>query len=120
MEIIQKIDIHAHAVAFPQYVPAYYQNGVKFPSGEEMIELYDKVNIERGVLLPIVSPENQSTLMSTEGCMAIVDRYPDRFVWFCNVDPRMGTAYANMRYLLEYYKSCGARGFGEQIGRAHV
>ena len=113
MEIIQKIDIHAHAVAFPQYVPAYYQNGVKFPSGEEMIELYDKVNIERGVLLPIVSPENQSTLMSTEGCMAIVDRYPDRFVWFCNVDPRMGTAYANMRYLLEYYKSCGARGFGE-------
>lgn len=113
METIKKIDIHAHAVAFPSYVPAYAQTGAKFPSGEEMVEIYDKVNIEKGVLLPIVSPENQPTVMSTEGCMAVANQYPDRFVWFCNVDPRMGTAYANMRYLLEYYKSCGARGFGE-------
>ena len=45
--------------------------------------------------------------------MAIADQYPDRFVWFCNIDPRMGTAYANLPYLLDYYKSRGARGFGE-------
>ena len=113
METIKKIDIHAHAVLHPQYAPIYHGNGAKFPGGEDMIELYDKVNIERGVLLPIVSPEHQTTIMTNEGCMAIVDRHPDRFVWFCNVDPRMGTAFANMRYLLEYYKSCGARGFGE-------
>ena len=113
MEVIKKIDIHAHATAFPQYVPAYYSTGVKFPGAEDMIALYDKVNIEKGVLLPIVSPEHQSTLMSTEGCMAMVDAHPDRFVWFCNVDPRMGTGYANPAYLLEYYKSRGARGFGE-------
>ena len=113
MEIIKKIDIHAHAVAFPHHAPVYYHTGAKFPGGEDMIELYDKVNIERGVLLPIVSPEHQSTIMTNEGCMEIVDRHPNRFVWFCNVDPRMGTAYANVRYLLEYYKSCGARGFGE-------
>ena len=89
METIKKIDIHAHAVAFPNYVPAYHQTGAKFPGGEDMIELYDKVNIEKGVLLPIVSPENQPNQMTNEGCMAIVDRHPDRFVWFCNVDPRM-------------------------------
>ena len=113
METIKKIDIHAHAVAFPDLVPAYHQSGAKFPGGEDMIELYDKVNIEKGVLLPIVSPEHQTTVMTTEATRAIAEKYPDRFVWFCNVDPRMGTAYANMRYLLEYYKSCGARGFGE-------
>ena len=113
METIKKIDIHAHAVAFPDLVPSYHQSGAKFPGGEDMIELYDKVNIERGVLLPIVSPEHQSTIMTTEATRAIAEKHPDRFVWFCNVDPRMGTAYANMRYLLEYYKSCGARGFGE-------
>ena len=113
MEAIKKIDIHAHAVAFPQYSPVYYSNGAKFPSGEDMIEIYDKLNIERGVLLPIVSPENQSTLMTNEGCMAIADRHPDRFVWFCNIDPRMGTAYANLPYLIEHYKNHGARAFGE-------
>ena len=113
MEVIRKIDIHAHATAFPQHIPAYYSTGAKFPSAEEMIGLYDKVGIEKGVLLPIVSPENQPTIMTTEGCMELAARYPDRFVWFCNVDPRMGTAYANPTYLLEYYKSRGARGFGE-------
>ena len=113
MELVPKIDIHAHAVAFPQYVPPYAATGAKFPSAEEVIDLYDKVNIERGVLLPIVSPENQTTVMTTEGCMYLADRYPDRFVWFCNVDPRMGTHYANILYLLEYYKSRGARGLGE-------
>ncbi|MBO7761912.1 MAG: amidohydrolase family protein [Clostridia bacterium] len=113
MEAIKKIDIHAHATAFAQYVPAYYSTGVKFPGAEDMISLYDKVNIEKGVLLPILSPEHQTTVMTNEGCMAIADQYPDRFVWFCNVDPRMGTAYANVPYLLEYYKSRGARGFGE-------
>ena len=113
MERIPKIDIHAHAVAFPQYVPAYAATGAKFPSAEEVLALYDKANIEKGVLLPIVSPENQTTVMTTEGCMYLADRYPDRFVWFCNVDPRMGTYYANVPYLLEYYKSRGARGLGE-------
>ena len=113
MEIVQKIDIHAHAVAFPQYAPVYYSNGARFPGGADMIELYDKLNIERGVLLPIISPEHQTTIMTSEACCAIAEQFPDRFVWFCNVDPRMGTAYAHLRYLLEHYKSCGARGFGE-------
>ena len=81
METIKKIDIHAHAVLHPQYAPIYHGNGARFPGGEDMIELYDKVNIERGVLLPIVSPEHQTTIMTNEGCMAIVDRHPDRFVW---------------------------------------
>ena len=113
MEAVKKIDIHAHAVAFPQYVPIYHSTGTKFPSAEEMIDLYDKVGIERGVLLPIVSPEHQSTIMTTEATIALAEQYPDRFVWFCNIDPRMGTAYAHPTYLLEHYKRLGARGFGE-------
>lgn len=115
LESIRRIDIHAHAVAFPEYVPPHIATGTRFLSAPELIEVYDKVGIEKGVLLPIVSPEAQCMPMTTEGCMALADAHPERFVWFCNVDPRMidNTPTAKLSYLLSYYKSRGARGMGE-------
>ena len=52
MDGIKKIDIHAHAVAFPDNTPKN-KWGNRMCSGEEVIEFYDKLNIEKGVLLPI-------------------------------------------------------------------
>ena len=54
METIRKIDIHAHATAYPQLIPANRHTGGRFLGGEELIGMYDKLNIERGVLLPLV------------------------------------------------------------------
>lgn len=114
MEIIKKIDIHAHAIAFPEYFPPR-PDGANFTSAEELIEMYDRLNIERGVLLPISSPEAQYSVMSTEACKFLVDKYPERFLFFCGVDPRSLTFSANtdLSYLLNHYKKLGARGLGE-------
>jgi hypothetical protein len=86
---VKKIDVHAHAIAFPEFYPPFGgTDGMRFLSAEELFVFYDKLNIEKGLLLPIISPEAQLLVMTPENCKYIVDQNPDRFIWFCNVDPR--------------------------------
>jgi predicted TIM-barrel fold metal-dependent hydrolase len=122
MEQIKKIDIHAHATAFPQYAPKFEANGCTMPSVETMLDFYDKLNIEKGVLLPIISPEAQLLVMTPENCKYIADTNPDRFVWFCNVDPRAYTNSkdSNLGYLLEHYMALGAKGVGEMTSNVYA
>ena len=114
METIQKIDIHAHATAFPQYVAPRY-NGTRMVCAEDVLGFYEKLNIEKGLLLPLLAPEAHTFTITNEDCKWISDQYPDRFVWFCTVDPRMGENHprSDLSYILEYYKSIGAKGVGE-------
>ena len=115
VEPVKKIDIHAHATAFPQYAPPDPGNGYRMVHPEEVIEYYDALNIEKGVLLPLISPEAQWLQVTNEETKWNADRYQDRFVWFCNVDPRsaQNSPKADLSYLLEHYKGLGARGVGE-------
>ena len=115
MEIIRKIDIHAHATAYPELIPANYHTHGRHLSGEELIEMYDRLNIERGVLLPIVDTVAQWVSMTSENCKTIADAHPDRFAWFCGIDPRMGDhgVKTDLAYLLNHYKALGAKGVGE-------
>ena len=115
MEQIKKIDIHAHATPFAKYAQKAVNTGCTMPSVETMIDFYDRLNIEKGVLLPISSPEAQLLVMTSEACKFIVDQNPERFIWFCNVDPRAysNSADSNLGYLLEHYMSLGAKGVGE-------
>ena len=71
MERIKKIDIHAHATLYPNYAPKYKSNGTTMPSVETMLDFYGKLNIEKGVLLPIVAPEAQLLIMPPENCIEI-------------------------------------------------
>jgi len=118
MEIVKKIDIHAHAVAFPEYYPPYLRPGqpvMRFVSVPELLEHYDRLNIEKGLLLPISSPEAQSSPMTSEACKHLTVLYPDRFDWCCNVDPRAGAnkASTDLSHFLRHYQSLGAKGVGE-------
>ena len=115
MTDIKKIDIHAHCVLFPEYTPKYRDNGCTIPHDEMMFDFYEKLNIEMGVLLPIVSPEAQLCVLPSENSKYLADKHPDRFLWFCNVDPRSFTNSkdSELGYLLEHYKSLGAKGVGE-------
>ena len=116
MEQIKKIDVHAHCTPWPEYEPAYMGTGKKKldPPGL-FAEYYDKLNIERGVILPGVSPESALSALPSNVNKYLADKYPDRLYWFCNVDPRAlsNTKDANLGYLLEHYKSLGAKGVGE-------
>ena len=111
---MKKIDIHCHATAFPDYQPGW-KNGLRFLSDTEQLEVLDKLNVEKGVLLPIIAPDAQWMTMSNQEAKFLADKYPDRFVWFCNVDPRQAeySENADLEWIIERYKSMGAKGLGE-------
>ena len=121
MELIKKIDIHAHATLFPDYFPMCRANN-RFVNPEEVIAYYDELNIEKGMLLPISSPEGQITPMTSEACKFISDKYPDRFLWYCNVDPRamFNTPDSDLASIINAYKSIGAKGVGEITAQVYA
>lgn len=102
------IDIHCHAYRkTPPFV-------CQFCSAEQVIERYDREGIERGALLPIVSPEIYFP-QANEDILDMCAAHPDRLFPFCNVDPRVLTnsADAPLDRVLRYYKDQGCRGLGE-------
>lgn len=105
------IDIHAHAYLYPS--PP--QDGrTQFCSPEELLRRYDELGIEKGVLLPLVGPEIYMP-QSNQEILEICRRYPDRFVPFCNIDPRgiRNSASADFSPWLDWYKEHGFLGVGE-------
>ena len=71
--------------------------------------------MEKGVLLPIISPEAWVVPLTSCDCKALSDAHPDRFLWFCNVDPRAdgNSPDCDLARILEHYVSLGAKGVGE-------
>ena len=102
------IDIHAHAYRKP--IPFV----VQFCTAEQVIERYDQAGIERGVLLPIVSPEIDLP-QANEDILEMAEQHPDRFIPWCNIDPRALTnaVDAPLDRLLRYYRDKGCKGVGE-------
>ena len=102
------IDIHAHAYRRTPPAP------VRFCTGEQLIRRYDEVGIEKGAILPIVSPEIYLP-QANEEILEMVEQHPDRLIPFCNIDPRALTnsADAPLGNLLRHYRDCGCKGLGE-------
>ncbi|MBR5295885.1 MAG: amidohydrolase family protein [Clostridia bacterium] len=116
MEKVKKIDLHAHAVPWGDFTPPYKKGGGRKLTVKELFsEYYEKLGVEKCTLLPIVSPEGVMEPVTSEMVKFIADENSDRAFWFCGVDPRAisGKASANLGYLLEHYKSLGAKGVGE-------
>lgn len=102
------IDIHAHAYRRPIPYP------VQFCSPEQVLQRYDALGIEKGALLPIVSPEIYLP-QANEDILDMAAQYPDRFFPFCNIDPRALTnaVDAPLDRVLRYYRDKGCKGLGE-------
>jgi len=106
------IDIHVHT----RRVPGFPRNGKPaYATPRQLIDRFDALGIERAVLLPGVSPECAYTPQSLEEILEICREHPDRFIPFCNVDPRMlkNSPDAPLGDIIEYYKSAGCKGVGE-------
>jgi len=106
------IDIHCHV----RRVPGFPRDGKPaYATPEQLIARYDALGIERGVLLPGVSPEASYQPQSNEEVLAIAAEYAGRFIPFCNVDPRalMNSADAPLGNILRFYRDRGAKGLGE-------
>ncbi|MBU4200471.1 MAG: amidohydrolase family protein [Verrucomicrobia bacterium] len=105
------IDIHGHAYRIPAMMP-----GGKswFSTTEQLIRRYKNLGIEKACLLPLVSPEVYLP-QSNEEILQITEQFPDRFIPFCNIDPRAisNSADAPLGDLLRYYRDLGCKGIGE-------
>ena len=110
-KIVQKIDIHVHTSesdwpTFPQ------ETG--YPLPEELMEVYDKMGIEMGILMP-PCPNFSFVPVSNYEAYKIVEKYPDRLAWFCVFDPRQvkNSPYTDFVPALQWCKDHGAKGVGE-------
>lgn len=111
---MKKIDIHCHVSLFPKYdLPRV--NGTKTMSAKEQLSVHDKLNVDIGVILPIISPEGISKNSTNSVAKVLCDENPGRFAWFCNIDPRMGSNSTTTDFtrVLMFYKELGAKGVGE-------
>ena len=104
------IDIHVHAFRkpAPRLAPR------RFATPEQILARYDTLGIERGVVLPLVSPEFYLP-QANEDVFEMAERSDGRLIPFCNVDPRAGSnsPSAQLDQFLTAYKEMGAKGFGE-------
>jgi predicted TIM-barrel fold metal-dependent hydrolase len=108
------IDIHTHLGTF------YWGREL---TADGLIKLMDAHDIERAVVLPLVSPESSPYPQTTEAALAAQKAHPDRLIAFCAVDPRVTTGNPNrfghvegprgIKEIVRRYKDLGARGFGE-------
>jgi predicted TIM-barrel fold metal-dependent hydrolase len=102
-------DIHLHGSLVRH--PAV--KGFTSPSG--LIEIMNNSSTARAVVLPIVSPECMSTIVTPEEVLQVCSIDPDRLIPFCNLDPRFigNSPDANLMPLLSAYKELGCKGLGE-------
>lgn len=108
------IDIHVH-VARHSSPPRLGSDEPYFSTAAQLIGRYDKIDVEKAILLPIVHPECMYGAQSNEEIIEIADASAGRFVPFCNVDPRAmsNSVDAELGYLLAYYRDKGCKGIGE-------
>ncbi len=112
---MKKIDIHCHVHALSEHSSKHHKSDVQGLSEEEQIGIFDKLNVEKGVLLPLFTPDNREWTSPSENCKYLVDKYPDRFAWFCNIDPCAEDfdAKTDLSEYIGRFKEMGARGVGE-------
>ena len=108
------IDIHTHA-------SRYAEKFSNVATAEELIAEFDKRDIAMGVVMPMVSPEVYAT-QSNEDILYICEKYPDRLIPFCNIDPRYGsnTSRTDFTPILQYYKDRGCKGIGEVMPKMEI
>ncbi len=105
------IDIHVHAYR-PECPIADART--KFATVEQVLNRYDELGIEKGILLPLIGPEVYLP-QSNEDIIDMCKRSGGRLIPFCNIDPRGMTNSPDAPFdiWLNHYKERGCKGIGE-------
>lgn len=116
---MKKIDVHAHTTMWGENLPTFNTTLI---TPEQLQKRYEELNIEKGFILPLLSPESRSFVQSNEEMEYIASKYADTFFYFCNIDPRMcgNTDKSDLSKLLNYYKEKGAKGVGEVTANIYI
>jgi len=116
MKLLKKIDIHVHSTP-RRFSPPRKDGSMSYAEPHELREIYDKFNIEKGVLLPSGTyAACTHDVISQREAYDLVKNNPDTLGWwFCNVHPQWGknTPDTDLSEFLLFYKENGAKGVGE-------
>jgi len=103
------IDVHGHIGAYKEIsVPGKW--GEVTP--ERLLEYMDFTTIDRAVVMPVESRDLASKgkyFMPTKHVLEVCNKFPDRLIPFCNVDPRDEDLAEKIRRFIDL----GCKGFGE-------
>jgi predicted TIM-barrel fold metal-dependent hydrolase len=101
------IDMHTHI--------GTTWNGNKELTPKGLLDWMDEHDVEKSVLLPLVSPESSSFLLLTEPALKATKDHPDRFIPFCSIDPRTSVRGGLKGFIsvIKEWVDKGAKGFGE-------
>ena len=116
MERGKMIDIHTHI--------GYRSAKDKAVCDErELLRQMDALGIKQAVLLPLgASPECSFFWYGNEAVIQLAKRYPDRFIAFCDIDPRnvKNSPDSDFMWILEEYKEAGCKGVGEMTANLYI
>lgn len=65
-------------------------NGETFPTARELLDMYDAIGIEAGVMLPYINVECAYGTVTNREIAEMAAAHSGRLHWFCNIDPRQG------------------------------
>ena len=114
------IDIHGHCTEF-ELPPVYLKDKRPLCVPEDLLAHYDRLGVEKGVILALCNPENFVGGMSTEQILRVCAQAPDRFIPSVGADPRgLGNnAFGDFEYLFKWYRDKGCRICGEVCANLH-
>ncbi|MBQ9368571.1 MAG: amidohydrolase family protein [Victivallales bacterium] len=111
------IDIHAHC-----YRKTFFQMPGRepWPTPETLLPRYDKMGVDKAVIQLLIGPEFYLPT-TNEDALEIAEKYPDRFIPFCNIHPQAisNSPFTKLELVLEQYKAAGCKGVGEVICNKH-
>jgi predicted TIM-barrel fold metal-dependent hydrolase len=117
------IDIHTHITyeKFPEFCAMINRRPF---TADVLLKRMDMEGIDKSVLLPLVSPEclDYYGVCGNQECIEAVRNYPDRFIAFCNIDPRSMMNHDDIGFekLIKVYQDLGCRGIGEMCASLPV
>jgi predicted TIM-barrel fold metal-dependent hydrolase len=101
------VDVHTH-------LGTVWSSGQPL-SATELLRWMDAHEIAQTFVLPLISPESSSYMITPDFILAETKLHRDRLIPFCSVDPR--TSYLGGQKglvgMLRRYQDAGAKGFGE-------
>ncbi|MBI3974485.1 MAG: amidohydrolase family protein [Chloroflexi bacterium] len=108
------IDVHGHTIPRRGFLN---RNGETAATPAELVQIMDRLGIDKMVVLPLTSPEALHFVQSNEEALEACAQHPSRFIPFCSVDPRIenNSPTHDFTRILEYYRSLGCKGVGEVV-----
>ncbi|MBT3379229.1 MAG: amidohydrolase family protein [Lentisphaerae bacterium] len=98
------IDVHMHIGRL------YFSDPEGLPP-DTVLRFMDEHGIEIACLLPMENPEHTDFYITSDYVLEVAREHPDRFLPFCNVDPRR----RDVRNMIRHYRDEGCLGYGETI-----